>query len=112
MNWNKITSVEQLQTIKAESETQPVLIFKHSTTCSISATALDRFERGHAKMGEDKGVKFYYLDLLNHRDISREIAQEFNVQHESPQAILIKSEKAVYDASHYEINIADVFEKA
>ncbi len=112
MNWNKITDIEQLKTIKAESESQPVLIFKHSTTCSISATALDRFERGFAKAGEDKGVKFYYLDLLNHRDISREIAQEFDVQHESPQAILIKNEKPVYAASHYEISIADVFEKA
>ncbi len=112
MNWNKITSLEQLQTIKAESASQPVLIFKHSTTCSISATALDRFERGHGKISEDKDIKYYYLDLLNHRDVSREIAQVFDVEHQSPQAILIKSEKPVYAASHYEISIADVVEAA
>jgi bacillithiol system protein YtxJ len=110
MNWNKITSVEQLESIKAESENQPVLLFKHSTTCSISATALDRFERGFNKLEDTKEIKFYYLDLLNHRDISRKIAEDFNVHHESPQAILVKNNKPVYDASHYEINIADVVE--
>jgi bacillithiol system protein YtxJ len=110
MNWNKITSLDQLESIKAESENQPVLLFKHSTTCSISATALDRFERGFNKLEDTKDIKFYYLDLLNHRDISRKIAEEFDVKHESPQAILVKNNKPVYDASHYEISIADVVE--
>jgi bacillithiol system protein YtxJ len=110
MNWNKITSLDQLESIKLESEQSPVLLFKHSTTCSISATALDRFERGFNKLEDTKDIKFYYLDLLNHRDISKKIAEEFAVVHQSPQAILLKDGEAVYDASHYEISIADVVE--
>jgi bacillithiol system protein YtxJ len=110
MNWNKITSIDQLEAIKVESEQNPVLLFKHSTTCSISATALDRFERGFNKLENTKDIKFYYLDLLNHRDVSRKIAEEFDVEHQSPQAILVKNGAAVYDASHYEISIGDVVE--
>ncbi|MCP9764220.1 monothiol bacilliredoxin BrxC family protein, partial [Lacihabitans soyangensis] len=45
MNWNNLSEIQQLEIIKEESNVQPVAIFKHSTRCSISATALDRFER-------------------------------------------------------------------
>jgi bacillithiol system protein YtxJ len=110
MNWIKIQNAEDLEQIKAASNEQPVVIFKHSTTCSISNTALDRFQRAHAKLADDKGVKFYYLDLLNHRDISKKIAETFNVEHESPQAILVKKGEAVLDASHFGININDFVE--
>lgn len=105
MNWHKITDVAQLEDIKKESKKQPVIIFKHSTTCSISATALGRLERNW-KQEEVGELKPYYLDLLNYRPISAQIAKDFNVQHESPQLLLIQDENCTFDASHFDISFS------
>lgn len=111
MNWNKINKIEELEDIKKESNTIPILIFKHSTRCSISSTALDRFERAWAKNLENKNVKPYYLDLIANREVSNAVAKQFNVQHESPQLLLIKNGESIYDESHYGISFDDVLEK-
>ena len=103
MNWNKLTTTEQLEDIKQESARQPVLIFKHSTTCSISHMALSRMERNWSEL---LGVKPYYLDLLANRPISVKIEDEFGVEHESPQVLLIKNGECIYDASHMGISFA------
>ncbi len=101
MNWNKLTSDTQLDTIKAESATQPVLIFKHSTSCSISAMALSRMERNWT---DTAGIKPYYLDLLENRSLSRTVAETFGVQHQSPQVLLIQNGECIYDNSHMGIS--------
>lgn len=103
MNWNLLTSDSQLEQIKEESAKQPVLIFKHSTTCSISHMALSRMERN---WNERLGVKPYYLDLQAHRPISRQVESEFGIEHESPQVLLIRNGVCVYDASHMSISVA------
>ena len=61
--------------------------------------ALDRFERAESPLNVD----FHYLDLLNFRTISNEIATFFQVHHESPQLLLIKDGECIYDESHYGI---------
>mgnify|MGYP000614915095 FL=1 len=99
MNWQPITTIDQLEQIKSASFTTPQVIFKHSTTCSISRMALDRFERADAP----ENVDFHYLDLLNYRSISNAIADFFQVHHESPQVILVKQGECIYDESHYGI---------
>ncbi len=108
MKWNNLTDVQQLNTIKEESAAQPVAIFKHSTRCSISATALDRFERNWAKNEDIKDLKLYYLDLISHRDISNKIASEFEVEHESPQILLLKNGEVIYNESHYGIDFNEI----
>ncbi|WP_109831382.1 bacillithiol system redox-active protein YtxJ [Reichenbachiella versicolor] len=107
MNWNHLTQLEQLNTIKSESSNHPVLLFKHSTRCSISSMALDRLQRAwnQEELGD---LKPYYLDLINNRDISNAIAQEFGVDHESPQIIIISDGKAIYDNSHMGIAYHEV----
>ncbi|NBP68625.1 MAG: bacillithiol system redox-active protein YtxJ [Cytophagia bacterium] len=103
MNWNTLQDSAQLQHIKEESAQQTVLIFKHSTTCSISRATLDRLERNW-KEEEMKNLKPYYLDLLSFRTISNEIANTFNVQHESPQVLVIKNGAVIYHNSHFGID--------
>lgn len=49
-------------------------------------------------------VVLYFLDLIEHRDISNEIATRFGVVHQSPQLIVIKDGKAVYNDSHESID--------
>lgn len=109
MNWEKLTDIAQLETIKNESKHQAVFIFKHSTRCSISAAALGRIERNWK---DSNGLKAYFLDLLTYRDISNKIAIDFKVAHESPQALLIKNTECVYDASHMGISIDDILRHA
>lgn len=105
--WQPLTQSEQLLDIVRESQEQPVIIFKHSTTCSISAAAKGKIDRQWADAGLDN-AKIYYLDLLRFRPISQEIAQKFSVQHESPQLLLIQDGECRYDASHMGIRLADV----
>lgn len=102
LNWNALTEIKQLDSIIEESAEKPVVIFKHSTRCSISRMALKNFEREYNL--EESEVAPYFLDLLEHRDISNEIAQKFQVIHQSPQLLLIKNGKSVYDVSHSEID--------
>ena len=100
INWIPLTAMEQLDTIAA-SKDKAALIFKHSTRCSISRFALKQFEN---EFDNNNTVDAYFLDLLEHRDISNEIAARFGVFHQSPQLILFKEGKAVYDVSHDSID--------
>ena len=105
MHWNELTSIDQLELLEIQSQIQPVLIFKHSTRCSISRFALKQFENEFDL--QDK-IAPYFLDLLNHRDISNEIAFQFNVQHQSPQIILLKNRVVVYHTSHENIDATEL----
>lgn len=110
MLWHKLTDISQLQDIQHLSKEQSsngltVLLFKHSTRCSISSMALSRLE---SKWKDDEKIPAYYLDLLNHRDISNEIESLYSVEHASPQVLLIKNGKCVYHASHSAINAAEI----
>lgn len=107
MNWIKLESEAELDKIKAISAEIPVLIFKHSTRCSISATALSRFERAWDETKAPTLIP-YYLDLIRFRPISSKIADDFGVYHESPQILLIKDGKSVYDESHFGISFDEV----
>lgn len=99
--WRKLTDLGLLNEIVELSNEKPVLIFKHSTRCSISRYSLKQFENDFEL--EDRIIP-YYLDLLNHRDISNAIADRFGVFHQSPQIIVIKDGKAIFDTSHESID--------
>ncbi len=101
INWIQFTDLKQLNEIQEVSNQKPVIIFKHSTTCSISRMALKNFEREYSLQEK---VDAYFLDLLNFRAISNEIASRFEVVHQSPQLLLIKNGKSVYDVSHDSID--------
>lgn len=101
LNWNKLEDLGQLEEIIELSATKPVLIFKHSTTCSISRMAYKYFNREFNLQNE---IDIYYLDLLNFRAISNEVASRFGVVHQSPQILLIKNGVSVYNKSHENID--------
>jgi bacillithiol system protein YtxJ len=107
MNWSKLNHPSQLEEIKKISEQQPVLIFKHSTRCSISTTALSRLERSW-KEEDMKELKLFYLDLISYRPISNTIAEIFGVFHQSPQILIIYKGHCVYNSSHFDIAYPDI----
>ena len=104
MNWQPLTTEPQLKELIERSATVPQVIFKHSIRCSISTMVKGRLDRGK----QPTGIDFHYLDLINYRSLSNKVADEFGVQHESPQVLLIKNGKSVYDESHNGISLDEI----
>lgn len=98
MQWRKLESLDDLFAALEQSNVAPVALFKHSTRCSISSAAKDRIERQWAF--SESQLPIYYLDLIQFREISNKIAELTGVSHESPQLIIVKNGKSVYNASH------------
>ena len=92
-----------------QSFNTPLIIFKHSNRCSISAIA---FQRLKPKLPAefDLAEKFpcYFLDIFSSPDLSQEIAQRFKVHHESPQILLIKDGECVFESSHLDISLNEI----
>lgn len=107
MNWKKLSALENLEEIKSKSFDIPILIFKHSTRCSVSSMVLNRLERSW-KDDEMQNVEVYFLDLIANRNVSNQIESIFGISHESPQALLISSGKCIYDASHMGISYKEL----
>ncbi|MFD2891415.1 bacillithiol system redox-active protein YtxJ [Flavobacterium chuncheonense] len=105
IEWKFLEEVNELDTVIADSFTKPVIIFKHSTRCSISRFALKQFEREFSFEGK---LIPYFLDLLNYRQISNQIAELFQVEHQSPQLIVIKDGVVVFHESHGGIQASDL----
>ena len=104
MNWIPLDEEKQLEKIIERSQNTPQVIFKHSTRCSISSMAKNRLD----KNDQPEGIDFYYLDLLKHRNISNKIANDFKVQHQSPQVLIIRDGKCTYTESHSGIMMDDI----
>lgn len=104
MNWIPLTTEAQLDEIVQLSETKPTIIFKHSTRCSISSTALSRLERAW----DAAETPAYYLDLIAYRPISSAIAEKFDIEHQSPQVLVIKQGKCSYSATHWDIAMDEI----
>jgi bacillithiol system protein YtxJ len=101
MNWTLLESPEQISEIKQQQGYS--LIFKHSSRCPISSMAKRRFELDWEALPEN--LPLYFLDLIQYRDISNQVAQDFQVHHESPQLLLIKDGECVLDQSHGGISV-------
>lgn len=98
LNWLNLTDINQLDDLIESSVNQKVIIFKHSTRCSISNMVKDRFERNWPKDLLEQDV--YYLDLLSFRDVSNAIAEKLDVEHQSPQVLIIENKACIYSANH------------
>ena len=107
IDWEILDTSSKLELANTSSYKQDVLIFKHSTTCSISHMAKMRLEDGWDS--EFKIIPFF-LDLKSFRQISDDISEKFSVNHESPQVLLIRKGSCIYDASHFDITINELNE--
>ena len=105
-DWINLNSSEQLNEIIEQSNESAVLLFKHSTRCSISSMAKSRFEK-EWKL-DNEVCQTYYLDLITFRPISNEIAENTGVEHQSPQVIVLKNKEVIYQASHNGIDANEI----
>ncbi len=99
MNITPVTSINDFENLLAESDQQPVLLFKHSTRCPVSFAAQDEF---HDFVTENDGDALVcaQVDVIRDRQVSNAIASTLDVTHQSPQAIVIFRQIPVWDASH------------
>ena len=107
MNWIEIKSDTDLEIIMETSFqlSTGVAIFKHSTRCSISNVVKRRLDQS---WDFDETLPIFYLDLLQYRAISNLIAEKFNIQHESPQLLIIKNGECIYHESHMNITVKNI----
>jgi bacillithiol system protein YtxJ len=108
LGWAAITSVDQLKNFLAQSD-KPLVLFKHSTRCSISSMALNRLENDWQL--ESDAVHLGFIDLIQYRDVSNFCAEQLKVQHQSPQLILIENGWVKYHASHQGIQYDDLIKQ-
>lgn len=97
----ELHSVDDLDRALEQSAQRPVLIFKHSLTCPISSRAFREFET--YLENPNPGVDYNLITIQTSRPVSNEAAARLDIEHESPQAILVKNGRAVWTASHFGI---------
>jgi len=97
----RIQDQQSLDRLLAESKVRPILLFKHSNSCGISSRAYREMEKL-----DDVNL----LEVQTARELSREIATITGVRHETPQVIVLKDGKAVWNASHYDVDAKSVSE--
>jgi len=97
----KLADKETWEQLLTASDERPVLVFKHSNACGISSRAYREMEQL-----QDVNV----LEVQSARDLSREVADRTGIEHESPQVIVLRNGKAVWNASHYDVKAGAVAE--
>jgi bacillithiol system protein YtxJ len=96
-----LSDIDELEAAIAESRERPVLLFKHSRTCGISCEALDAL-RAHVEDGALQAA-YKLITVQSHRCVSDEAAARLGIRHETPQAILLRDGRPVWNASHFRI---------
>ena len=108
MKWESICNLESLQTIIANSEVKPQLLFKHSSRCFISTIVRSKFDDAN----NPALIDYLHIDVLSCRSLSSLVAEHFGITHQSPQAILVYKGECVLDESHQSIDPAEFLEVA
>lgn len=106
-NWIPLNNALQFLSLIEESSSRPHIIFKHSTRCGLSAIAKMRIEDAWKDFLD---IPFYLLDVIEQRTLSRQIAEQLDVYHESPQLLLIQSKECVFESSHLDIHLTEISE--
>ena len=57
---------------------------------------------------EKLGDQVNILEVQSAREVSRELANLTGVRHETPQVIVLRDGKAVWNASHFDVTAHDV----
>ena len=97
---DKITSISDLDKAISLSDSFFVVIFKHSNSCSVSASRLRVFEEFVSRHSD---VKSFLVVVQENRDVCDEIVSRFGVKHESPQVLFFRAGKVVWSDSHFGI---------
>lgn len=97
-----VHEIDELDKLLSESEERPLLLFKHSYTCGISAEALDEL-LAHLDADATASARYALVTVQTHRDVSNAVAKRLGVRHETPQALVVRDGQVVWAASHFRV---------
>ena len=101
-----VRHLEDLDRLLEGYSVRPVLLFKHSHTCGVSAEALDELLDHLSDRVQD--ASYAIVTVQTHRDLSNAVAKRLGVRHETPQVLLISGGEVVWSASHFRVTAAAV----
>lgn len=94
--------IDELEQLLTESQTRPLLVFKHSYSCGVSAEALDEL-MDHLNADSGSPARYAMVTVQTHREVSNAVAARLGIRHETPQALLIRDGRVVWSASHFRV---------
>src|SRR3954465_6988130 len=104
-NLTSVRHIDELDRLITSSQAQPVLLFKHSYTCGISAEALDELVSHLDSPGD---AHYAMVTVQTHRELSNAVSAKLGVRHETPQAILVRDGRVAWTASHFRVNATEL----
>jgi bacillithiol system protein YtxJ len=97
--FHPINTLDDLESAIALSSERPVVIFKHSYTCGLSAMMFESLK--DAMSGAEPEADWFVLSVQSSRAVSSEMTTRFKIRHETPQALVLVGQKVVWHGSHY-----------
>jgi bacillithiol system protein YtxJ len=97
-----IHRIDQLDQLLTESAAQPLVLFKHSYSCGISAEALDELV-DHLKSDRARDARYAMVTVQTHREVSNAVAARLGIRHETPQALIVRGGRVIWSASHFRV---------
>lgn len=97
---DKIETAEQFDEWAAKNPDKSIVLFKRSTRCPTSFIAFENFRRFAEAHPE---VPCAYVNVIEDRPASNYVAAATGVEHQSPQVLLLKNKKALWNTSHHNI---------
>ena len=98
-NFSRLVDKDTFENLISISRERPVVVFKHSNACPISS-------RAYREMEQLENVNL--IEVQTARELTREVANLTGVQHETPQVIVLRDGKAVWNASHFDVSAGAV----
>ncbi len=103
-----LRGIDELDQAFTASHLRPVLLFKHSDTCGVSAEALDELLAHIDEQTLVPTVTYAMVTVQTHREVSDRIAERLGIRHETPQAILVRGGRAIWSASHFRVRAWEI----
>jgi bacillithiol system protein YtxJ len=101
-----LRSLKDLDAALVAAQAEPILIFKHSPTCGVSAQASE--DIGELIDGAPLPVALYLVSVVAQREVSDAITKRLGVRHESPQILLVHRDEVLWHASHFRVSAAEI----
>ncbi len=105
---DSIIMVSDVETLKRAYNSEAAVLYKHSYACPISRAAMNQIQQFAQKR---PSIPVFLIDVLGQRKLSDAISKDLEIAHESPQAIVVRASKRVWDASHYAITAEALSDK-
>lgn len=98
---HELATHEDWNDVWERSMKSPILVYKHSTSCMISARAF-KHVKAFQETERDK-IDCYMVKVIENRAVSNEIAKDTGISHKSPQIFLVDQQQIVWNTSHWRI---------